>query len=362
MCLYMPKRCIHKRRKKSIKGAKHQYKKSVKEFDNRTFYSKVIKTICRLNKFVHLLIATIAVILGFIFNAIDEMPLFWLKGMFGFVLYLLLCYTIKYMEQKNDKLKIELTGDPLLAKCQTDYSKKAYSNHNIILCMLACIYFPAISVILGFVEINPIGIYCLFALDIVVFMAFTIFQQYIHIMFLLFQLSKIRPGKFYELIPEKTEWLNLLEEYSGRCRNMFIILGSLFILLFIIFSPVNSIQIIFYDINLSYKFIPLLFTWVTILIAIIFMIPFSSYIRGYFLQKIYNNLVSQSLNNYEQLYKKSSENNKVVYIDIMLRINDRKYTLKNSYAWIVPVVASVSNFSSVIISVISDLKSMGLLG
>lgn len=349
------------KRKKSTKGVNHQHKNSVKEIKKLTFYNKIIKMICEPNKFIHLLIATVAVIIGFIFNAIDEMPLFWLKGMFGFVLYLLLCYTIRYMEEKNEELEIELTGDPLLVKCQTEYSNKVYSNKNIILCILACIYFPTISTILGFVKTNPIGIYSLFALDIVVFMAFIIFQQYIHIMILLYQLSKIKPGKFFELIPEKTEWLNQLEEYSGSCRNIFIILGSLFILLFIIFSPVNSIQIIFYDKVLSYQFVPLLCTWIIILIAIIFMIPFSSYVRSYFLQKIYDNLVSQSLNNYMQLFEKSSENSRITYIDIMLRINDRKYTLKSSYAWVIPVVASISNFSSIIISIIADLTNIGLL-
>ncbi|MCM1287732.1 MAG: hypothetical protein NC240_05430 [Clostridium sp.] len=346
--------------RKKCNNANHQNKISIVERKN-TIYHRIINIICKQKNHVHLLIATLAVIIGFIFDAIDNMPLYWLKGLFGFSLYLFLCHTIKYIEQKNDKLKIELTGDPALFKCQMNYLQKNYSNLNIFLCVFACIYFSCISIVLGFVKINPIGVYSLFALDIVVFLAFIIFQQYIHIMLLLNHISKIKAGKFYELIPEKTEWFALLEEYSSGCRNKFIILGSLFILLFIIFSPVNSIQIIFYDRFSSNQFIPLLCTWIIILLAIIIMIPFSSYVRNWFLHKIYDNLISQSIYNYKQLYEKSNVANKITYLDIMLRLYDRKYTLKTSYAWVVPVLASVTNFSSVIISTVADLKSIGLL-
>lgn len=327
-----------------------------------TVYSYVTKLICEPNIAVHVVIAIIAVIIGFFLNSFDKMPLFWIKGLFGFVIYLVLSYIIRYTEQINQQLQNELTGDPLLSKCQMKYSKKIHSNCNIILCIISCVYFSTISVYLAFVKFSPIGIYSVFALVIIVFMAFMIFQSYIHVIFLLYSISKIKSEKVLELFPEETKWFNSLEELSGKCRNYFIILGSLFILLFLVFSPVNSIQIIFWDGVANRMFLPLLGTWIIILVAIVFMIPFSSFARGLLLHRIYDNLVTQSLNNYKGLYEKCSEEHKIVYIDIMFRIKDRKYKLRSSSAWVIPVLASLFNFTSVLLSILSDLKSIGALG
>lgn len=336
-------------------------KEKPKQAEQTTLFGNLVKIISMPNKLVHFLIATFAVALGFIFNTFEEMPLFWLKGLFGFVLYITLTFSIIYIKEKNKEIVIELTGDPSLVKCQTNYTKRINSNSNFLLCFIACIYFVVISIILGFVDINPIGIYSLFALSYVVFCAFIIFQYYISIILLLYDISKIHPGKYFELIPERTEWFNLLETFSNTCRNVFIILGSLFILLFIIFSPVNSIQILFQEKLSSYEFLPLLFTWIIILIAIIFMVPLSSFTRNVFLNKIYKNLISQTIENYSKLYETTEGDTKMTYMNIIFRLNDRKYVLQNSYTWVLPLLVSITNFSSLIISILVDLKDLNIL-
>lgn len=349
----------YKKKQKNTNCQKNLPKQAKKK--KITLFKKSVKAISSPSQFFHFLIAAFITRIGFIFNTFDEMPLFCFKALLGFALYLILSYTITYIEKKNSELMFELTGDPQLVKCHEEYAKKTNSNSNFILCFIACIYFVAISIILGFVKITPIGVYSLFALAYVVFCAFIVFQQYIFILFLLYDISKISPGKYYELIPERTEWFNLLEIFSNSCRNIFIVLGSLFILLFIIFSPINSIQIIFQENLSSSQFIPLLCTWIIILVAIVFMIPFSSFMRNSLLQKIYKNLITQSIDNYSRMYKVSQSDNKVIYVDIILRLNDRKYILQNSYTWIIPVIVSITNFASVIISIIADLKELNLL-
>lgn len=347
----------YKKRKKRTFQYKSKTQKNKKE---TTAFRNLLKVISKCSKPVHFFIAIFALVLGIIFNALDEMPLFWIKGFLGFVLYLILSYTILYTAKQNNKIMFELTGDPKLSKCREDYTKRINSNFNFILCFIACVYFVTISIVLGFVEINPIGVYSLFALSCVVFVAFIIFQQYIWVLLLLHDISKISPQKFYELIPEKTAWFDLLERFSNICRNLFVVLGSLFIMLFMVFAPVNSIQIIFQEKLSSPRFIPLLCTWIIILIAIIFMIPFSSFIRSNLLQKIYKNLICQSITNYNQMYKETKSDIKVVYIDIILRLNDRKYILQNSYTWVIPVLVSIVNFTSIIISIIVDVKELQL--
>lgn len=361
------------KRKKKVHCYKPKQKKSVptrrsiiaqekpRQVEQVTLFRNLIKVISKPNKLVHFLIAIFAVGLGFVFNAFEKMSLFWLKGLFGFVLYITLTFTILYIEEKNKVIVIELTGDPSLVKCQVNYTKRINSNFNFLLCFIACIYFVSISIILGFVKINPIGIYSLFALSCVVFCAFIIFQYYISILLLLYDIAKIHPRNYYELIPERTEWFKLLEVFSNTCRNVFIILGSLFILLFIIFSPVNSIEIIFQENLSSPKFIPLLCTWIIILIAIVSMVPFSSFIRNAFLSKIHKNLISQSIENYRKLSETSKGDAKIAYMNIILHLNDRKYVLQNSYTWVLPLLVSITNFLSLIISILVDLKDLNIL-
>lgn len=358
-----PQKAAIRTKRRKLDLSKYLIKKKIPLVPKKqlTLFGNCVKIIAKPSKLVHFLIATFAVGFGFLFNAFDKMPLFWLKGLFGFVLYMALSYTIKYTEKKNEEIIFELTGDPHLVKCQIDYTKKINSNFNFLICFIACIYFTVISIILGVVKINPIGIYSLFALTCVVFLAFIIFQRYIFILSLLHDISKISPGNYYELIPERTEWFNLLETFSNICRNIFIVLGSLFILLFIIFSPVNSVQIIFQEKYSSPKFVPLLCTWIIILIAIVFMVPLSSFIRKTFLNKIYKNLISQSIKNYNEMYKASEGEAKIAYMDIIFRLNDRRYVLQNSYTWVLPLIVSVTNFSSIIISIFVDLKDLNIL-
>lgn len=333
----------------------------LKKENQLTLFRYIVKKISKPRKIVHFFIAIFAVGLGFLFNIYEKMSLFWLKGLFGFILYMILSFTINYIEEKNNKIEFELTGDPQLAKCQINYQKRINSNYNFVLCFIACIYFIAISIILGFVKNNPIGIYSLFALACVVFCAFVIFQYYIYILLLLRDISKIYPGKYYELIPERTEWFNLLVTFSNVCRNIFIVLGSLFILLFILFSPVNSIRIIFQESFSSFKFLPLLGTWIIILIAIIFMVPFSSFVRSTLLSRIHKNLISQSIKNYNKLYEASAGETKITYMNIIFRLNEQKYVLQGSYTWLLPVIVSMTNFTSLIISILTDLKELNIL-
>lgn len=91
------------------------------------------------------------------------------------------------------------------------------------------------------------------------------------------------------------------------------------------------------------------------------MVPLSSFIRSTFLNKIYKNLMSQSIENYSIMYKTSEGDTKVAYMDIIFRLNDRKYVLQNSYTWVLPLLVSIANFSSVIISILVDLKDLNIL-
>lgn len=332
-----------------------------KQSKKSELFRNLVKLISKPSKLVHFFIAIFATGFGFLLNTLDEMPLFWLKGLFGFVLYMLLSFASIYMEEKNKEIEVELTGDPQLVKCQVNYQKRINSNINFVLCFIACIYFIAISVILGFVKVNFIGIYSLFALSYVVFVAFVIFQYYVSNLILLHDISKISPINYCELIPECTKWFDLLVTFSNACRNIFIVLGSLFILLFILFSPVNSIQIIFQEGPIAPQFLPLLVTWIIILIAIIFMVPFSSFVRSIFLNKIHKNLISQSIKKYSTLYKTSEGDYKITYMNIIFRLNDRKYVLQGSFTWVLPLIVSVTNFTSLIITILVDLKELNIL-
>jgi hypothetical protein len=328
--------------------------------ESSTVFRKVLDLICKPNNTTHVAIAFLAVAFGFALNSLERMPLFHYKAPFGFLLYIILAYAIKYFKRKSNDILMEFTGDPNLFRCQKKYTKRVNSNCNFFFCFLACAYFVIISFSLDFIKFNYIGIYSAIGLCVVVFGAFIVFQQYIYILLLEYDISKISPNNYYQIIPERTRWLQLLEVLSSVYRDIFILAGSLFVLLFILFSPINSIQVLFQDTLSSPLFIPLLCTWIIILTAIVAMIPFSSFIRYRLLTKICNNLTSQSIESYNNLLKATTNANRLIYMDIMLKLNEKKYTVQRSYAWLVPIFASLVNASSVLISTVADLKELGL--
>ena len=114
---------------KYLKRLPAQKKQLVQE-KKLTLFRSLVQIISMPCKSVHFIIAIFAVALGFFFNDFSEMPLFWLKGFFGFVLYIMLTNTIIYVERKNKEIELELTGDPQLVKCQTNYIKHINSNLN----------------------------------------------------------------------------------------------------------------------------------------------------------------------------------------------------------------------------------------
>ena len=91
------------------------------------------------------------------------------------------------------------------------------------------------------------------------------------------------------------------------------------------------------------------------------MVPFSSIIRSIFLKKIYNNLISQSIENYNNLFKISEGDAKLAYMNIVFNLNDRKYILKHSYSWVIPIIVSITNFTSLVVSILVDLKDLNIL-
>ena len=136
---------------------KKKFKKIIK--GSYLSFSNLIKILYSLGMLQHIIIACCAVGIGLIFNSFAEMHYFYLKALFGLVLYVLLFYSLKFMEKSSKELKIELTCDPKLVKCRKMFSSRIKSNTNYLLCSIAAIYFITIALMLKFVKMNFIGIY-----------------------------------------------------------------------------------------------------------------------------------------------------------------------------------------------------------
>ncbi len=309
----------------------------------------------------HVIKAFFATAFGFFINYFSPMELFIIKGPIGFALYIFLIAALKYFLKKNAEIKIKVSGDPKINLAKNKYVFRVKNDWNFLINGIAIVYFVTITFLLDFVKMNLIGIYSIFALAFVVFMAFTLYEQYIYFLFLLNDLAKIKSGDYYEIIPERTEWLLLITDFSQYTRYFSIIIGTLFTLLFTIFSPINSIDILFRQGLKSQIFLPLFLTWLIILFAIIIMIPLSGLIRIYYLQRIHNNLKSQAIDAYQLKYTFASNSDKPLYLDVMWRIHHSNLQFSNPFAWALPTIASVVNLTAVVISAISNLKSLGFI-
>ena len=324
-------------------------------------FNTLLDLLMNLKHKTHIIAVIIAVIIGFELNFLVNKPmeLFPFKAFLGFCIIESLLTALIFLKKKNSELKTEMTGDPMLVKCKTVYFNRIKSNRNYILNFIASTYFVIIANQLGFVQLNYIGIYSLFGLFIVVFIAFIGFQQYLYILLLLYDISKISIDYYYELIPERTSWFQLVIKISNRYKNMFFITGTLFILLFIIFSPVNTVDIIFFQGLKSNKFIYLLLTWIIIFFAIIFLYPISSIMQSKIINKILENMKEKSISQYDSLMKQSIDYNKLIYMEIIRSIHNTDTIIKKSFSWVIPTVTTSLNFIAILLTIVQNLRALG---
>lgn len=328
---------------------------------NKTMFYKINKLLASISIYYHILIAMFATSVGFVLNSIAPMELFVVKGPIGFLLYLFLVTAIKYFVQKNNELQIKLSGGASISIAKQNYLTRVNSNVNFIINVISILYFFTITLKLNFVDLNFIGIYSLIALAFVVFLAFTLYAQYIYFLMLLHELTQIKPGDYYEIIPERTEWLLFISDFSQKTRYYSIVIGTLFTVLFTVFSPVNSVDILINQRLTSNFFLPLLLTWLIIFFAVIVMIPISGLFRVYYLSQIHENLKTQAINGYKLKFISSKESNKLFYLEVIWKIHDSKLQFSNPFSWILPSIAATTNFIAVVVSSAINLKDLGII-
>lgn len=336
---------------------------SSKKLKEKLKIINVIRCLTKCSMINHAILAFCLTAFGFVLNQFGKMDLFFIKGPIGFLLYIFLICSLKIFVTQNEEIDKALSGDPELTIAKRKYLKRVYSDWNYIVTAIAIIYFVSISLKLKFVFVNLIGIYSLIGLGVVVFFGFIIYQEYIYLMILLRDLSKIKDNNatpYYDPLPERTEWLTIIAAFSQKIRYLAIAIGTLFTVLFVIFSPINSIDILFNQGSSSALFWPLATTWLIIFFLIVLMIPLSGIIRSYYLNQIYNRLKEKAINTYKSVFSAVPDSDKAFYLDILWRIHESKFHFDNSFSWLLPSIASVLNFSVVIVSLLSQLKELGI--
>lgn len=326
---------------------------------NITFKS-MLNYLSTVSKAKQLIIVPSGIIVGLVLNKINPMEMFIVKLLIGVLIFEILLRALNYLWKNIVVLNNELAGDPALSVCKKIYYKRINSNINYLLPIFSGLYFVVIAYELNFIKENLLGLYSLFALFIVVFIAFVAYQQYIYILILLYDFSGIEIKNYNNYIPEATRWFKRIILVSTKLKDSFFILATLFLMLYIIFSPNNTIDIIFNYGMESEMYIPLLITWIIIIITVIISFPILNHTRNLLINRIVLNMKEQSIEKYSELIKKSDNDCKVFYMNIILRMYERKKNIQDKNTWSIPVITTTLNLATIVLSIILDLKELNI--
>jgi hypothetical protein len=157
----------------------------------------------------------------------------------------------------------------------------------------------------------------------------------------------------------KTKWFVKIEQLSNYYRNRFFILGTLMVIVFIIFSPSNTIEIILGGYGRYRVFLPIVLYWSIIIGLVILFLPITSKIRDSAIDRIITQFTETQAKEYEKKALKSSADEVYKYLSTLefIKTYSECFESKNNKK-LVPIFTTALNFISIFIAMVSDLKDL----
>ncbi len=308
---------------------------------------------------IQIILSIIFLIVGTILNVYFPLSLFYLKSILVLLILNILLYAIRRYNRNLKEIFIEASGDPVLNAYKRKFYNNIYSFSNVIASFVISIFFVLVSILLNFVCLNLLGIFSLCTLFITVFISIIGYSQYVYLINFLIKLSSSTLTNYSTFYPANTKWLSLSSRLANFYQNIFFILGSLFILLFSVFTPSNTLEIISSPYNDLFIFFPLALSWLIILIAIIIAFPVTSIIKNNSIKRIVENMKYQSIKIFEDKIVYSNIDGQLGYLGIIKEIyksDSFPFSKKNNL--IIPYLTTFLNLITVLNKIFPSIKQI----
>ena len=304
----------------------------------------IFKFVGKLNNLV-LLYSTIAsFIFGLIANIYFPTNLFFLKFLLLLGIFNILVFTIRHHETIIIKDFIRVSEDPVLGAEKLKLKNGVFANYNVIISLVVSVFFVIVSIFLGFVNFDVTGFISLILLFATIFISIIGYMLYIHLICFLHRLCNSNIEKFSKFHPAYTSWLVNITKYSGTYQNSFFISGSLYVILFTIHAPDDTLKILSFNTAYGIQDIVLSVAWIVIILAVVIGFPITSYLKSKMIRTIVTNLKIKSSEYYESVVDRVEIDKKLDYIKIIKEIMDSAdYPVKTRFNILVASSTSILN-------------------
>lgn len=319
--------------------------------------SVILNLVDRLKLQTQLGISFLLIIFGFILNYYFFMSLFLIKMLLVLGILNILIFAIRYFDVNIEEIFIEVAGDSVINANKKNFFNNIYSNSNIIISLIVGAYFVTISILLNFVQFNFLGLFALVALLVTVFVSILGYLINIYLIKFVWSLSKANISNYSTFYPANTRWLVLTSKLVNYSQNIFFVSGSMYIILFSLFSPTNTIEILSSPHNNLNIFIPLFLSWLIIIAAIIIAFPITLIIKNLSIRNIVENMKFRSIKEFEEKITYVSPEVQLGYAGIIKEIkNSDRYPFDKRTNLVIPYVTTLINLITVLNAVSPSVK------
>lgn len=290
-------------------------------------FCSLLKSVCNKilsYKHIYILFSSICLLIGGCLNYFYPMHGYWYKAILLLAILIIALSAEKKYINDTDILVREMTGSRTVE--MPSANKKLINNQksvkNYLIPIIFILYFGLGSIYLKLIDINPLGIYCLFLFVIIVFFSIKGYLQYIYLAEYIWRISSadfeqlgIPYDKSY---PALTRWLVKLTELYQIYRNCFFATGTLYIVSFYIFTSDYTMDLLQQPLPITMNKIVLIACWAAIFIAIVLLFPIVSISEYYSIQKIVRSIKTLEIKRLKKIMKRT--NNEVEYTPLIISI------------------------------------------
>ena len=218
----------------------------------------------------------------------------------------------------NDFLKSSI--DPVLSAEKLKLKKSVFADYNIVISIIVSIFFVAISIYLRFVNFNITGVISLIMLFITIFVSIIGYMLYVHLIHFLYRLGSADIEKYSKFYPAYTTWLVDITKYSSIYQNSFFISGTLYVILFAVHAPSETLKLLSLGALHSLQDMILSISWLVIFLTVLIGFPLTSYLKNRMIKAIVTKLKIKSSEYYESIIDKVNIDKQLDYIKVIKEI------------------------------------------
>jgi hypothetical protein len=253
-------------------------------------------------------------------------------------------YSAKHYNTFIIKDFIRTSEDPVLSAEKLKMKKNIFANYNIFISLIFSLFFIIISIYLKFVNLDVTGFISLILLFITIFISNVGYALYVHLICFLYGLSNSKVEKYSKFHPAYTSWLVDITKYSSTYQNSFFISGTLYVILFTIHAPNNTLKILSFNGVFDLKDIILSVSWLIVILAVLVGFPITSYLKSRMIRTIVTNLKIKSSEYYETVVERVEIDKKLDYIKLIKEIMESAdYPIKTGINTMISATTVVLN-------------------